>query len=155
MNREDNQLVNWLNILFVTLPRYTFLVWFLIWNGSNEVLKLGRSNKGYKKLKKSMPIWQKLLKWNYIRLSKLAIGYQWFFVIMTYLGYLCLLILLIIWLISMHTANFNKLFEPYLYIKCYAIELPALVFTSFNMVRPYDKVGIVWRFTRNYSNHKN
>ena len=55
----------------------------------------------------------------------------------------------------MHTANFNKLFEPYLYIKCYAIELPALVFTSFNMVRPYDKVGIVWRFTRNYSNHKN
>ena len=109
MNREDNQLVNWLNILFVTLPRYTFLVWFLLWNGSNEVLKLGRSNKGYKKLKKSMPIWQKLLKWNYIRLSKLAIGYQWFFVIMTYLGYLCLLILLIIWLISMHTANFNRL----------------------------------------------
>lgn len=52
MNREDNQLVNWLNILFVTLPRYTFLVWFLLWNGSNEVLKLGRSNKGYKKLKK-------------------------------------------------------------------------------------------------------
>lgn len=146
--------MQFLSSLFSIIPRCTFPVWFLIWNGSNEILKLGRSSKGYKKLKKSMSIWQRLFKWNYISLSKAAIRYQWYFVILIYLGYFCLIALVVIWLISLPNNNFSKLIEPYYYIKGYLIEFPALIFTLFNTVRPYDKVGVEWRFTRDYNKHK-
>lgn len=145
------------NFLFVVLkylPGFTFIVWYEIWLGPCEVLRLGRSKSGYRKLKKTFTVWDRIIKRDYIKLSKTAVGYQYFFVVMTYLGYVCLLAFIFICLSSIFTHNFAELFRYYIYIKAYVIELPALIFTAFNLCRTKEKGGFEWKFVRNYRESK-
>ena len=129
----------------------TNAVWIDVIGGSYKVLKLGRSKNGYKKLKKTLTIWDRIFKLRYVSLSKRAVKFQYYFVIMTYLGYLCILALLIMWIVSLFTHNFEEMFLVFLYVKCYTFELPAFVFTCLNIGRPKDKVGFDWRFIEEYS----
>lgn len=143
-----------LQFLFFMLPRITWLEWIEIVWVPNEILKLGRSRNGYKKLKKSMSFWDRMSRRNYIQLSKVAVGYQRYFVIMTYVFYFFVLVFVVIWVISLFTHNFNELLEPYLVIKCYTVELPMSIFTLFNIGRPEDKRGYEWRFITRYYKEK-
>ena len=65
------------------LPKITFVVWFFLVGGSNEILKIGRSKNGYRKLKNTLTFGDKLFKRNYVNLSYKYKNYQRFFVIMT------------------------------------------------------------------------
>ena len=141
-----------IKLIFDIIPKTSFVVWFFLMDGSNAVLRLGRSRNGYKKLRKSLSIIDKITKLKYVSLSKRVIGYQKFFVAMTYLGYLCLLVFLSIALISIFTGDFWTPFNLFLYIKSYLVEFPAFIFVAINQRRPRDGVGLVWKFERDYGN---
>lgn len=145
---------SFLQALCSALTRGSFIVWVFIWGGSNDVLRLGRSPKAYRRLKKSLSFWDRLTKRKHVALSKGAVNFQYFFIFMTYLFYLCILSFFCIWFISLFTHNLVELLEPYLYIKCYAIELPALFFCCFHLGRSPNKVGITWKFIQKYHDAK-
>ena len=65
---------------------------------------------------------------------------------MTYAGYVLLLALLTLWLVSIFTGGFETMFRWYMYVKCYALEFPAFVFTLFNIGRPKSGIGLDGRF---------
>ena len=75
------------------LPKITFVVWVFLVGGSNDILKIGRSKNGYRKLKGTLTFWDKLFKRNYVKLSYKYKNYQRFFVTMIYIGYGCILTL--------------------------------------------------------------
>lgn len=133
------------------LPVLSNMAWILVPGGSYEVLKLGRSKNGYKKFKKTLTIKDRIFKLRYVSLSKRAVKFQYYFVIMTYLGYLCILALLIMWIVSLFTHNFEEMFLIFLYVKCYTFELPAFVFTCLNIGRDKYGRGLDWTFIREYS----
>ena len=132
--------------IFLSLPWGTPIVWMFVAGGSYKVLKLGRSKNGYKKLKQSLTFRDRLFKIRFVELSKRAKGYQKYFCFMTYLGYALALILLALWITSMFVGDFEVMFKWYVYIKGYLFELPALVFTIFNIGRPKSGIGLDWRF---------
>ncbi len=132
--------------VFHTLPWITPLCWLFVIGGSYKVLKLRRSKNGYKKFKRQLTLFDRLFKCRFVALSKDKKGYQWYFVIMTYVGYVLLLVLIALYLISLFANNFDELMKLYMYIKCYSIELPAFLFTVFNIKRPKDKIGLDWKF---------
>ncbi len=143
-----------MDVLFLILKCLSMLtnaVWIDVIGGSYKVLKLGRSKNGYKKLKKTLTIWDRIFKLRYVSLSKKAVKFQYYFVIMTYLGYLCIFALLIIWIVSLFTHNFGEMFSIFLFVKCYTFELPAFIFTCLNTGRTKDKVGLDWKFIEEYS----
>ncbi len=140
------------NLFYIiqVLPIITGIVWIDVIGGSNKVLKIGRSKNGYKKFKKTLTIKDRIFKLRYVSLSKGAIIFQYYFVIMTYLGYLCLIVLLVLWIVSLFTHNFWNMFCVFQYVKCYTFELPAFIFTCLNMRRSKDKVGFDWKFVDEY-----
>ena len=133
-------------VMFLSLPWVTSIVWVFVAGGSYKVLKLGRSKNGYKKLKQSLTLRDRLFKRGFVELSIRAKGYQKYFCFMTYLGYALVLILIALWIISMFVGDFEVMFKWYVYIKGYLFELPALVFTIFNIGRPRDGIGLDWKF---------
>ncbi len=133
------------------LPVISNMVWIQVPGGSYEVLKLGRSKNGYKKFKKTLTIKDRIFKLRYVSLSKRAVKFQYYFVIMTYLGYLCLIVLLILWIVSLFTNNFWNMFGVFQYIKCYTFELPAFIFTCLNIGRDKYGRGLEWKFIDEYS----
>ena len=138
------------------LPAVAGIVWFYIWIGPSAVLRLGRSKSGYKKLKQSLTLCQKIFKITYIKQSKAAIGYQYFFVIMTYIGYSLLVIFLLIFLFSLAGYDLTSAIRLFILLKGYIIELPALIFILCNIRFTKDKRGGEWKFTVDYRNkHKN
>lgn len=141
-----------LRAIFEIIPKVSFFVWFLLIGGSYAVLRLERSRNGYKKLKKTLSLTDRITKVKYISLSKAAVGYQKFFVAMTYLGYLCLFAFIVIAIASLFTGDFNTPLNYFLYIKAYLIEIPALIFVIANQRRPRDGVGLVWKFEKDYGN---
>lgn len=136
--------------IFFYMPAFSNIVWCFVPGGSYKVLELGRSKNGYKKFKKSLNIWDRIFKLRFVSLSKHAVFYQYYFVIMTYLGYLSLIISLVIWIISLFTHNFWEMFYPFLLIKCYTFELPAAIFTIFKLKRSENGVGFDWEFYLNF-----
>lgn len=128
------------------MPAFSHLVWLFVPGGSYKVLELGRSKNGYKKLKKTINIWDRIFKLRFVSLSKHAIFYQYYFIIMTYLGYICLIITIVIWIVSLFTHNFWEIFYPFLLIKCYTFELPATLFTIFNLRTGKHGFGWDWKF---------
>lgn len=132
------------------LPFITGFVWGLIPGGSYKVLRIGRSKNGFKKLKKTLTIKDKIFKYRYIHLSKGALVFQRYFIIMTYIGYICTFAIIVMFIISIHTNNFREMFYYFMLIKCYTIELPASVFTIWNIGRPENKVGLEWKFVEEY-----
>lgn len=133
-------------VVFHTLPRVTLFVWFFVIGGSYKVLKLKRSRNGYKKLKRSLTLFDRLSKRKFVQLSITAKEYQKYFCFMTYAGYFLLLALLTIWIVSIFHGEFKTMFKWYMYLKCYLLELPAFIFTMFNMKRPKSGIGMDWRF---------
>ena len=137
-----------LYIIFHSLPWITPIVWLYVIGGSYKVLKLNRSKNGYKKLKKSLTFRDKLLKKRFVQLSISAKGYQKYFCFMTYLGYILIAILIILWFLSIFTGDFKTMFKWYMYVKCYILEFPAFVFTVCNIGRPQSRIGLDWKFVR-------
>lgn len=128
------------------LPKISFVVWLFLVGGSNDILKIGRSKNGYRKLKGTLTFWDKLFKRNYVKLSYKYKNYQRFFVTMTYIGYGCVLTLCVILISSLFIGSASSIYRLYFYIKGYFIELPALIFVIFNMRRPLNKIGVKWWF---------
>ena len=132
--------------MFHSLPWITPWTWLFVIGGSYKVLKLGRSKNGYKQLKQSLTFQDRVFKRRFVQLSKRAKGYQKYFCFMTYTGYVLLLVLLILWIISVFMGEFETLFRWYMYVKCYVLEFPALLFTLFNIGRTKSGIGLDWRF---------
>ena len=128
------------------LPKITFVVWFFLVGGSNEILKIGRSKNGYRKLKNTLTFGDKLFKRNYVNLSYKYKNYQRFFVIMTYIFYSCVLAFCIISISSLFIEDASSIYHLYINIKGYFIALPTLIFVIFNMRRPLNKIGVNWWF---------
>lgn len=137
-------------IIFFIFPTLTNFTWIFIPGGSYRVLKIGRSRNGYKKFKKTLTIWDRIFKIRYISFSKGAVKYQWYFIIMTYLGYLCICVIITLFFVSLSTNNFIEMLYYFLLIKCYSFELPAFIFTIINIGRPKNKVGLEWKFVEEY-----
>ena len=66
-------------VIFHTLPRVTLFVWLFVIGGSYKVLKLKRSRNGYKKLKQSLTLFDRISKRKFVQLSLTAKGYQKYF----------------------------------------------------------------------------
>ncbi len=115
--------------IIVRISLATVFVWFFIFPAPNRVLKANRSKNGYKKLKKTFSIWDRILRRRYIENTKVCIGYQWFFIIANYVGYFCIIVFFVLCIISAFTHNFVEIMKPYAFIKACFIELPLLVFT--------------------------
>ena len=137
-------------IIFHSVPLMTLCVWPYVIGGSYKVLKLKRSKNGYRKLKKSLTFRDRLFKRRFVQLSKCEKGYQKYFCFMTYVGYILALILLMLWIVSMFVGGFESMFKIYRYVTGYFLELPAFIFTVFNIGRPKDGIGLDWKFIEKY-----
>ncbi len=127
------------------LPMWTCVVWIYMLGNSNKMLKLGRSKNGYKKLKKTLSIWDWISKRKHLKLTKTAITFQYFFIINTYLWYFLLITFVFIFAVSRFTGNFYELIKPYLLLKCYLVEIPLLIIEIMNIRRPKNGVGLEWK----------
>lgn len=145
----------------------TFFVWFFIIPAPNAVLKARRSKNGYKKLIRSFSFMDRLLKRKHLKNTKVCHKYQKFFIFCNYIAYLCALVLLVIYLISLFTHNFSQLIRMYIFIKGLLVEFPLMIFTLWNYrgVNTSRKKGYWtcnWKFLlvydtkaqRYYRNHK-
>jgi len=141
-----------LGILKILVSTVAEIVWIYIWLGPSSILKVGRSKSGYKKLIKSISWSDKLLRRNYVRLSKTAVKLQVFFVIMTYIFYILVLLLIILLILSAFFPEVSNLLPYYFILKGGIIEIPALIVVYCNMYRK-DR-GLGWKFEKSYT-HRN
>lgn len=135
-----------INFFKYILPGITTFTWIQFFGGSYKALKLGRTDKEYAILKESLTVKDKLFKLRYVSLTKEGKKFQWFFVIMTYCGYITLFAWNVIFWISRFTHNYTEMFQVFLFIKCYTFEIYAFIFTAKHTVRPPSGVGIDWDF---------
>lgn len=123
--------VQWLSFIFLEMIPIasTLLMWFFAIGGSYKVLRLKRSKSGYRKLKKSLTLRDRIFKHRFISLSKSGKMYQHYFIAVTYFGYLCLVAIGILFFVSRFTCNFRQMLHLFFVAKCYLFELYAAVFT--------------------------
>ena len=135
-----------LDVLKILVSTIGMMVWFYIWEGPSAILKVGRSKSGYKKLMKSISWSDKLLRRNYVHLSKTALKLQAFFVVMTYVFYALILLLLILLIFSAFYPVISNLIPYYFIVKGCIIEIPALIVVFLNLYRK-DR-GFGWKFEK-------
>lgn len=131
------------------------LAWPYIWFGPGDILRVGRSKNGYKKLKKSMSWSGRLLRRNYVQLSKTAVKLQRFFVIMTYVFYVLVLLLIILLIVSAFYPKASALLPYYFLIKGCLIEIPAFFVVYLNRRRIKGRgLWTTWAFTKESGHRK-
>ncbi len=143
--------MDWIEIFFWdVLPIITnAVVWANIPGEAFNILKIGRSKNGYKKLKKTLSVKDRIFKFKFIGLSKGAKVFQWYFVIMTNIGYLCITAFIVILIVSTFTHNLSELLMNFMRIKCYTFELAAFIFTLIN-IRSSAEKKLHWKFEDEY-----
>ena len=132
------------------IPAISWMVWIYIWLGSRDILKVGRSKSGYRKLMKSLSFKDKFLRKDFVSLSKTSKPLQRFFVIMILIRHILTVIFIALLIISRFNSSFSYSINYYFFTKSIFIEIPSLIVVVPNLYRSKNPVGFKWKFEREY-----